>query len=62
MIPILTVKDNNGNIIEIPAIKGDKGTDGYTPIKGVDYFTESDKVEFVELVLEALPAAEGVGF
>lgn len=38
------------------------GADGYTPIKGVDYFTESDKVEFVELVLEALPAAEGVGF
>ena len=25
--------------------KGDKGNDGYTPLKGVDYFTEEDKAE-----------------
>ena len=36
---ILRVKDNEGNIIEIPAIKGD------TPIKGVDYWTDEDKAE-----------------
>ena len=35
---------------------------GYTPVKGVDYFTESDKTELVSAVLAALPAAEGVGF
>ena len=56
---ILKLKDENGNIIDVPAIvgsKGDKGepfkyedfteeqlaalkgADGYTPIKGVDYF------------------------
>lgn len=33
---ILRVKDSDGNIIEIPAIKGD------TPKKGVDYFTPED--------------------
>lgn len=38
------------------------GKDGYTPVKGVDYFTEDDKLELVNDVLAALPAAEGVGF
>jgi len=33
----------------IPAIKGD---DGYTPIKGVDYFTE-EEVEAIKAELEA---------
>lgn len=33
-----------------------------TPVKGVDYFTESDKEEMVQAVLEALPVAEGVEF
>lgn len=36
---ILRVKDDNGNVIDIPAIKGD------TPVKGVDYWTEADKAE-----------------
>lgn len=35
---------------------------GHTPEKGVDYFTEDDKTEMVNAVLEALPAAEGVDF
>lgn len=53
-ISVLRVKDNNGNIIEIPAIKGDKGEpgvkglDGYTPIKGVDYYTDADKKEILD--------------
>lgn len=45
---ILKVRDDNGNVFEIPAIvgaKGEKGADGYTPVKGVDYFTESEKQE-----------------
>ena len=33
---ILRVKDDMGNVIEIPAIKGD------TPVKGVDYWTAED--------------------
>ena len=30
--------------------KGDKGEDGYTPIKGVDYFTEEDIAEIVSQI------------
>ncbi len=36
-----------------------KGQDGYTPVKGVDYFTEADKSEMVSAVLAALPVYEG---
>lgn len=36
--------------------------DGYTPIRGIDYYTEADKAEMVNAVLEALPAAEGVSY
>lgn len=39
---VLKIKDENGNIIEIPAFKGEKG-DSYT-------LTESDKQEIAELV------------
>ena len=35
------------------------GTGGYTPVKGVDYYTDEDKAEMVELVLAALPTWEG---
>lgn len=33
--------------------KGDPGEPGYTPVKGVDYFTESDKAEIVQEVIES---------
>lgn len=36
-----------------------KGQDGYTPIKGIDYFTESDKGELLERILQLLPTWEG---
>lgn len=35
-----------------PAGKGIDGKDGYTPVKGVDYYTEEDTVEIVEVVGE----------
>lgn len=41
---------------------GAKGNDGYTPVKGVDYYTTADKTELVNMVLAALPAAEGGSF
>lgn len=42
-IPILTVRDSNGNIIEIPALKG------------ADYvLTEADKREIAEMVTSVL--------
>ena len=36
--------------------------DGYTPQKGIDYYTEADKTEMVNAVLAALPTAEGGSF
>lgn len=59
---MLKVKDDNGNVFEVLAIKGEDGQDGYTPVKGVDYFTESDKQEIVERVLANMPSAEGVKY
>lgn len=38
------------------------GADGHTPIKGTDYFTDADKADIVNMVLEALPSAEGVNY
>lgn len=40
MIPVLRVRDNEGNVIGIPAIKGDPGKD-YV-------LTEADKEEIAE--------------
>ena len=39
--------------------QGPAGADGYTPVKGVDYWTEADKAEMVSDVLSALPTWEG---
>ena len=38
---ILNIK-KDGEWVEIPAIKG---KDGYTPVKGTDYWTDEDKAE-----------------
>lgn len=38
---------------------GAKGADGYTPVKGTDYFTEADKTEMVNAVIAALPVYNG---
>lgn len=40
-------------------IKGAKGTNGTTPVRGVDYWTEADKAEVVSLTLAALPKYTG---
>ena len=34
--------------------KGDAGDDGYTPVRGVDYWTDEDKTEIVNSILEEL--------
>ena len=49
----------NGVWQTVPAIKGDPGT---TPVKGVDYYTDADKQEMVQLVLAAIPSAEEVNY
>lgn len=43
----------DGAEIPIPAIQGK------TPEKGVDYYTEADKQEFVAAVIDALPVYNG---
>lgn len=54
---ILRVRDTSGRIIPIPAIQGEEG---HTPEKGVDYFTEEDKVEMINEVFDMLPALDMV--
>ena len=49
----------------VPGVNGTNGKDGVdgkTPVKGVDYYTEADKLEMVDLVLSALPSSEGVSY
>ena len=44
-IPVLKIKDENGNVISVPAIKGDPGKDGS------DYvLTDTDKQEIADMV------------
>ena len=64
----------NPNPVNIKGEKGDPGTngkdgtngtngkdgvDGYTPVKGKDYFTETDKAEIVSSVIAELPVYDG---
>lgn len=47
-------------VVEIPAVSGENGkdgADGYTPQKGVDYYTEAEKENMVQEVLERMPAS-----
>ena len=41
---------------------GKAGEDGYTPQKGIDYFTDADKSEMVQSVLFALPDGDEVSY
>lgn len=59
---ILKIRDAEGNVQEIPCIKGDKGDKGDAPIKGEDYMTSEDISSIVEQVLNALPIAENTDF
>lgn len=56
---VLKIRNSSGEWQEVAAIKG---SDGYTPVKGVDYFTDEDKQELVELVLAALPNGDEVSY
>lgn len=52
---ILRVRDKDGNIQEILTIRGEqgeRGPKGDAPVRGVDYYTETDKQEIIEDVLE----------
>ena len=52
----------NGSDVGLKGDKGDKGdpgSDGYTPVKGTDYWTAADKAEIVADTLAALPTWTG---
>lgn len=54
---VLKIKNEKDQWIGITSIQGPPGpagNDGYTPVKGTDYFTAADKQEIVELVQKNL--------
>lgn len=52
------VKELKDLISKVKTIKPIDGQDGYTPVKGEDYFTETDKKELVDKVLKEIPEDE----
>ena len=38
------------------------GLPGYTPQKGIDYWTEEDKAEIIQLVLASIPDGDEVSY
>lgn len=44
---VMYLRDKNGNLIPVPTING---KDGYTPVKGTDYFTSTDINDIVNQV------------
>lgn len=53
---VLYVRNASGEFVPV---MGAAGADGYTPVKGTDYWTEADQAQIVSDVLAALPAWEG---
>lgn len=49
---------NNGNLPN-PEPVNIKGEAGYTPVKGMDYWTEADRTQMVADVISALPVYNG---
>jgi hypothetical protein len=57
-VTTITINDVVGT--EIATVNdGKDGEDGYTPIKGTDYFTEADKQEMIASVIASLPVYDG---
>lgn len=52
----VTITDVNGfqSVDILNGIDGDDGADGYTPVKGVDYYTEAEKEETTQTILDRL--------
>jgi len=57
---VLTISTPGGNMMQdVGRVEGKKGDKGDTPVKGTDYFTDTDKAEMVSAVLAALPTYSG---
>ena len=55
---------NNGNLlnpepVNIRGKEGKSGADGYSPVRGIDYWTDADKTQMVADVISALPVYNG---
>lgn len=55
---------NNGNLlnpepVNILGKEGKSGADGYSPVRGIDYWTDADKTQMVADVIAALPVYNG---
>lgn len=55
---LITITDKNGTT-EAFVPNGVDGQDGYTPVKGTDYYTAADKADMVQSVIAALPVYGG---
>lgn len=64
--PVLDkLSDSNGKLQyngSDVGLKGDKGADGKTPVKGTDYWTAADKQEIINDVIAALPDGTEVSY
>lgn len=62
---LVIVTDTDGSsffysyVTTLKGTDGEDGDDGYTPVKGTDYWTEADKAEMVADVIAALPVYNG---
>lgn len=54
----ITITDKNGTTTAT-ITNGKPGADGYTPVKGIDYWTEADRTQMVADVIAALPVYNG---
>ena len=50
-----TASEEGMPVVGVSNIRGPKGNDGKTPVKGTDYFTEEEKAAIVEEVVESCP-------
>ena len=58
---VLTVTSASGtSSADLKGDKGDTGDPGYTPVKGVDYFTEAEKTEMVNEAAAAIQISDYV--
>lgn len=62
----IATEENGVNIITMILSNGDRKffavRNGLTPVRGVDYWTEEDKQEIIDSILDVIPAAEEASF
>lgn len=50
----LTKKDGTEKTVNVKGNRGEKGDDGYTPVKGTDYYTDQEKTEMQSSVISSI--------